>query len=139
MTNVIIVYSFYFIAYAIIYFIVDFRIRFTMKSLVVSSIIEDGKNEVIGLTLLNTNGIINIYQKDKMFYVLDDKTNKLTIYDTDSKFKHLESDIVKWFQDRITKQKLIENQSDPREKDQKWLYIKVEIYYKKAVHLRLQT
>lgn len=101
--NEIFLYSYYFLSIAIIYIIIDYRIRQTSEVLVVDEIIEDGRNEIEGLELISTNGKINIFIKDKKYLVFDQATYVLTLYAVNSKYTKRRKALEEWIRNRIAK------------------------------------
>lgn len=101
--NEIFLYSYYFLSIAIIYIIIDYRIRQTSEVLVVDKIIEDGRNEIEGLELISTNGKINIFIKDKKYLVFDQATYVLTLYAVNSKYTKRRKALEEWIRNRIAK------------------------------------
>ena len=57
----------------------------------------DGHNKVVGLKLLNSNNMISIYSKNADFYVLNNNTDILTVFEVQNRLKFIEKETIDWF------------------------------------------
>jgi hypothetical protein len=98
--NEVILYLFYVVSSIVIYYSIDYRTLMTEGSLINKETKTEGRNEVVGLELLNSNNRLSIYQKDEEFLVLDNDTDTLTIFEIRNRLKLREKEIVDWINKR---------------------------------------
>lgn len=117
LTNVLVKYAFFVLAFILIYLVIDYRIRQTVGFLVVDEIIKDGRKEILGLELIRTNGKISIFSKDKKYLVFDHESSQLTFYTVNSKYIKRKQALEDWFRKRNEKrnnQKSIQNDEEKK-------------------------
>ena len=118
LSNDIVLYSFYFVAYILIYLVIDYRVRQTIGFLIFDEIIDDGRKRIEGLELIRTNGKISIFSKDKKYLAFDHVSSQLTIYTVNSKYIKRKQALEEWFKKRNEKRN---NQASIQKNEEKKL------------------
>lgn len=95
--NNVVLYVFYGVSVVAIYLAIDYRIWMTEGSLVNKETKTDGHKQIIGLKLLNSNNKISIYSRDTEFYVLNNDTDILTVFEAQNRLNFKEKEITDWF------------------------------------------